>query len=336
MKQLIIFLILITIFSNLHAQISAYNANGKKMNCIAEDFDIVDITVSSVAIPKSTNRQGRMELSLAPAIVGAAAAVIPAIVNGGIKFIDSLLAKNVRKFEAEYIHSKSYLNACSDTMPDFSIERRIWRNNVDSVDGEIALKMDFKAYSIPNISWAMVYYIDSYELNYTKAKIKKCKNDHPDYSIVFEFVFIDKDGNRFVQSIEPVNIRSLRFGKKRDVSKDYKYRTDFIILPDNACLTKISVKIVETNPRKISAEKVLENWKSYNEYAKTGVDALLAEGLKALNDKAEEDLWKTAIQTNTEEAYQKYLNNTTKGTYKNEANKKINSLKDNNTSVGNN
>ena len=315
-------------FSNVCAQIKVYDKTGKKMFCVAEDLDIVEIKPSDVSIPTTVQDKKGGNRGLSIGVASLVADLIPTALKAGLQYVDSKLTDNVKKYEAEYSHSKSYLEAKERKMPDFSIKRSIWPKNNKSEDGKLALKFDFKAFKIKKIHGAMIYYIDSYELHYTKAKIKK--NDQPDYSIVFDFVFLKEDGNMITQSISPIKITSVNFGMKKNVSKDQKYRTDFIILPADAFLVKISVKMIETNPRKISAEKALANWKAYGEYAKTGIDALATEGIKAINDRAEEDLWNSAVRINTPAAYRYYLNNTRKGTYKAEAEAKIIQLGNNN------
>jgi len=344
MNKLITLVFLCLMFTNLQAQIKVYNKQGTKMVCVAEDFDIF-FEESSVKIPE-TPKEGIQEgKSLDGAEIGVAtaallSAVIPPVIDAGFKFVDSLLAKNIRQYVAEYEHGKSYLYASSRKMPDFTVERLVWQTG-DSDIGDIALKIAFKAYAIPNLPGAMVYYIDAFELNYTKAKIKK--NDRPDYSINITPVFLDKNGNITTALIEPLKIRSVKFGNDTLISKDFKYRTDIFFLPQDAFLTKISVKIIETNPRKISAEQVFANWKEYRPEVKNVTDATAKQVMTAITDAAEhEEQWKIAEAKNTKTSYQTFLEKYPIGKYSNKAREKIKEFenksiddREKDTSIGN-
>jgi hypothetical protein len=346
MKISILILILSIMCINLQAQINVYNKQGTKISCVAEDIDIVFEDECTVSIPKSekpgNNSSQPADIpELAPAVAAVLSAAIPAVVNAGYKFVDSLLAKNSKQYEANYEHSQSYLAAGGRKMPDFTFERRVWQKGDESEDGETALKFFFKAAEVSELSNVMVYYIDSIEQKYTKVKIKK--NDRPDYSIAISLVFIKEDGTLIYNKlISPIIVRSSKFGPTRDVSKNQKYRTDIFVLPTDAFLTKVSVQIIETNPRKISAEKVLAAWNTYKDDVKTGFTTPIVEqAVTGIKESAEENKqWKIAQSKNTKESYQAYLDKYPSGKHQTEAKEKIaafnkNPNADKNASVGN-
>jgi hypothetical protein len=342
MKNLVATLISIVMCTNLQAQIKVFNEQGKKITCVAEDIDIT-FNESSVLIPKTMPAEGSTpsqdEKEFSTAVAAILSASIPALVNAGFKFTDSLLARNIRSYEADYTHSQSYLDAGKQKMPDFTIKRLVWQQGDKNEDGETALRFDFKAQEVSTISeGAMVYYIDFIEQKYTKVKIKK--NDQPDYSIAISLVFLKKDGNS-VYNINPITVRSSKFGQS-NVSKDRKYRTDIFMLPKDAYLTKVSVQIIETNPRKIAAEKILATWTTYKDDIKTGLTNPMVEQLiiNIKNIAADDEQWRIAQTKNTKESYQAYLDNNPLGRHFGEAKIKISALNNpvggkKNDSVGN-
>lgn len=343
MKNIAVILILNIMFANLQAQV--YNERGKKISCVAEDIDIT-FQESIIRIPEATpekDAEDKNNKEISPAMAAIAATAIPALVNAGYKVADSLFAKNVRQYEAVYQHSQSYLNAGQRKMPDITIERRVWKSDDHSAAGETALKFVFKASEVPDLSGVMVYYIDSIEQQYTKIRIKK--NDRPDYSIVLSLVFLKQDGNPVYDKplqLNPITVRSSKFSFSRDVSKDRKYRTDIFVLPPNAFLTKVSIEIIETNPRKIAAEKILAAWATYKEDLRTGLTVPLVEQATNIVNKTSEDdeQWRIAKAKNSKESFQEYLNKYPEGRHADDAKNGINKLEksgneDNNTSVGN-
>lgn len=315
-------------FTNLQAQINVYNKQGEKITCVAEDIDIVFQDKCNVSIPQTQKSEGKSDdkLESATAVAAVLSAAIPALVNASYKFADSLIAKNIRQYEAKYEHSQSYLGAGGKKIPDFTVERCVWQKGY-SEKGETALKFVFKADTIPNLSNTMVYYIDSIEQKYTKVRIKE--NDRPDYSIVITLSFLKNDGTITSFNLNPITIRSSKFTSPKfgptDVSKDKKYRTDIFVLPTDAFLTKVSVQIIETNPRKISAEKVLAIWNTYKDDVKTGITTPIVEQTVTNINKYADDneQWKIAQSKNTKESYQAYWDKYPFGNHAEEAKEKI-------------
>ena len=301
MRKLVLTLILGVMCINAGAQIKVYDGNGKKTYCLGEDFDIVDMRPSEVTIPSTppppdTNRGGIDALATTPAAtaVKLAATLLPSIVNAGFTLIDSLVARNVRQYEAERTLSKSYLEAGGRTMPDFTIKRVVSEKDKDGKETlTTALSIGLKAEFVHNLN-AAVYYVDNMSVNRTTAKLKK--GDRPNYAIELVFEFLEGDKRKpVVVSAEPINIYSVELGVPKECFQaECKYRTNFVILPKDAFLAKVSVKIIETNPRKISAQKVADNWNAHENNAKKTAEELTKLGISEL--KAREKTQEVAIK----------------------------------------
>lgn len=73
--------------------------------------------------------------------------------------------------------------------------------------------------------------------------------------------------------MSPIAISSVKF--KGNEYPDSKLRTDIIPMPGGAIMTEISLKIVESNPLKIRAEKILSVWNTYKDSTKTIINNFL-------------------------------------------------------------
>ena len=331
MKNFIIFILTTNIMCfNVQSQTKSYDKHGNKKSCIVEDLSII-FQKSNVTIPTSfdLHKNDTKELSIAFLISTA----LPAVINTGFKFIDSQLKKKVMEYQAEYFHSSSYLDAGSFTMPDFTFKRQIWHSN-DNTEGETALLINFKAKEISKLSGVMVYYVDSIEQNYSKARVNK--NDRLDFTIVITQTFIDKNGTATSFDLSPFSIRSLNFDTYKEKTDNYKYMTDIFVLPKDAFLSKISVKIIETNPKKYTTEKILNNWTLYKDDLKEGIiDPIVSQFLKdKLQEEDDEKQWQIAVSINSEEKYLEYLEKYPGGKHNKEASDRIKTFKNNNDSNG--
>ena len=54
-----------------------------------------------------------------------------------------------------------------------------------------------------------------------------------------------------------------------------KHRTDIIPLPKNGVITEVSLKITETNPRKVNAERIKDAWTDHKDDVKTIINYFL-------------------------------------------------------------
>lgn len=239
---------------NLQAQNKIYNNSGKE-SFVKEDIEI-NFEDSSIKFPEKEGAE------LAPALI----ALLPTAVDVAFQLTTSSLEKNVKKYTAEYSKQKSYLEAGSSTVPNFKFIRKLDINEKEITGIEIS----FKAERVKGLK-AIVYYIEYIELKYASAKTKG-SNNNLDYSIEIKPTFLI-NGEKKVQELSPVTISSVEF-KKNDFEKN-KHRTDIIPLPEGGLLTEMSIKIVETNPQKVRAEKILSFWNDNKESAKTIVNNFL-------------------------------------------------------------
>ncbi len=125
-------------------------------------------------------------------------------------------------------------------------------------------QLKINASPLNNIA-GFVYYIESIYLKYSSAKAISNHNTF-DYSIEIKPTFLFKNEKKVIE-ISPIAISSVQFDKPNNYEK-LKHRTDFIPLPEGAILTEISLKIVESNPIKVRAEKVLSTWNTYKDSTK--------------------------------------------------------------------
>ncbi len=241
---------------NVNAQNKIYNNSGDK-SFVKEDIEIF-FENSSIKFPQQEGEE------LAPALI----ALLPTAVDVVFQLTTSSLEKRIKKYTAEYSKQKSYLEAGSFTVPNFKFSRKLDFN--ENEKGLTGIEISFKAERVKKLK-AMVYYIEYIELKYASAKTKG-SNNCLDYSIEIKPTFLI-NGEKKVQELSPVTISSVEF-KKNNFEKN-KHRTEIIPLPEGGLLTEMSVKIVETNPQKVRAEKILSFWNENKESAKTIVNNFL-------------------------------------------------------------
>jgi len=171
----------------------------------------------------------------------------------------------VKKFTAEYSKHKSYLEAGKSFVPDFIFYRKL-------DDKDQALEISFKAEPVSQLNdSAIIYYVDYIELNISAAKATK-SNSKFDYSIELKPTFL-VSGEKKVQELPPIAISSVKFGK--NIFEKNKHRTNIIILPARAAFAELSIKIIESNPEKVRAERVLSIWNDNKGSAKTIINNFL-------------------------------------------------------------
>lgn len=231
------------------AQRSAYSESGKK-RYKTEDARI-EFTKSEVIIS-------------GPEI--AAAALVAGTVDLAFKIGTDILERRKAKFSAEYVLNNSYLDANLKQVPGITYVRKI--------DNEVALKIELKPKKIEGLDY-FVYYVHDIELKYSKAKTTK-RSKVFDYTIELKPTFI-VNGKKETQEISPIVVRSVGFGSKRLPEKyeNHRYRSSFVTIPMGGIFTGVSVKIVETNPAKIRAEKILSIFNTYKDDAKSIINNII-------------------------------------------------------------
>lgn len=116
-----------------------------------------------------------------------------------------------------------------------------------------------------------VYSVDNITLKYSSAKFRK-KDSGLDYTIEAKLTLLI-DNEKKVIDISPIAISSVKF-KENTLNKKEK-RSDIIMSQNGALLTEVSLKIVETNPEKVRAEKILSTWNNYKDSTKTIINNFL-------------------------------------------------------------
>lgn len=246
MKKLIFSstLFIMTLF--IQAQNTVYNKDGTKSKFTSEDIDIL---FETNGIQKSG------------AEAGAILSILPTVVDVAFGLTTKALENKVKKFTAEYSKKKSHLNAASGIIPNFKFERKVTIRGNEST----ALSISFEAYEVSGIN-GFIYYVKSIELNYSAAKFKSSSNNL-DYVIEIKPTLLLENGESQTLESGDIVISSVKFETKNFTDK--KYRSNIMSIPEGAVLTGINIKIVETNPSKTRAEKVLSIWNDNKENVKT-------------------------------------------------------------------
>lgn len=256
-------LIAITLVFNLFSQTSVYDSSGKKTKYKREDIDLI-FTPSKIGLPKNLSKD---TIEQEEAIGGIIAAAVPTLIDLGFKITTNVLESRVKKFSGEYQVQKSYLEAGGGKIPSLTFIRKV-KTGKDST----ALKIVLEPKRIENTS-GFVYYVESVELWYSKACWKR-KHNGLDYTIeVIPTFLVDKEKKS--QELAPISLTGVGFGKYSFDSKAAKYRTAFIPMPEKGLFLDAAIKIVEVNPAKIKAEKILEIYNKYKDDAITIINKIL-------------------------------------------------------------
>ena len=259
MNKVLFFLIINAMTISLFSQNHVFNPDGKK-HFTLEDIEINFYPEDSVMIPVKSG------IELAPAIISS----LPTLVNMGFKLTTSILEKRVKNFSNEFTRSQSYLEAGSKKIPKITFKRKI------SFEGTkpnvVALEIEVVPYKV-EMTDGFIYSVDKIDLKYSSAKFRK-KDYGIDYTIEIKPTFL-VDNQKITTETSPIFISSVEFGEGKNIYKDKKHRSDIIIMPKGAFLTEVSLKIVESNPAKVRAEKILSTWNSYSDSTKTIINNFL-------------------------------------------------------------
>ncbi|WP_341900802.1 hypothetical protein [Fluviicola taffensis] len=254
-------LIAITMVFNLFSQTKVYDSIGKKRSYTKEDVDL-EFSKSTIKIPKKSKEEA----------FAAIAAAVPTLIDLGFKIATNVLESRVKKFSGEYQVQKSYLEPESREIPNLIFTRKV---TIGKHKDTVALKLTFKPKLVAD-STGFVYYIDSTELGYSKARWKK-RHNGLDYTIqIIPTFLVDKEMKS--QELAPISLTGIGFGKhplSESKNDSLKYRTTFIPIPKDALFLNAGIKIIEVNPAKIKAEKILEIYNKYKDDAITIINKIL-------------------------------------------------------------
>lgn len=252
MRNLLSLLILFTMPLFLSAQNEVYNSSGTKEEFSSEKIEI-EFTSSNVQFPRKE-------------AAGIAATLLPIAVDVGFKLITSSLEGRVKKFTAELSKHKSNIDAGDRTVPNVKFSREITLKTK-----ETAFSLDISAHDVANVE-GFYYTVDEINLKYAGAKVTKT-NNKLDYTIEIKPTLL-VNGEKKSIDIAPIVISSISFGNTTFAVSEH--RSDIIALPKNAIMTEISIKVIESNPAKIRAEKILSIWNDNKESAKTIINTFIS------------------------------------------------------------
>ncbi|TRW21536.1 hypothetical protein FMM05_19970 [Flavobacterium zepuense] len=255
-KSLILLLLSIATFQTALSQNKVFNSKHAKLDFTTEEIDLV-LTQSSV-------KPGGNEL--APVLLAA----IPTVIDMGFKITTKILESKVKAFSAEYSKSNSYLDAGSGYVPNILLSRTVGFDN-GSLKPALSIKFQPKKAKGTFMERYIYYYISDLELEYSSAK---STDSYPtfDYTIELKLNYIVGDEKKVLE-LAPIVLSSVKYGSN-SFPVD-KYRSDLIPLPENSVIVGASVKVVETNPGKVRAEKILSAWNDNKDDVKTIINNFL-------------------------------------------------------------
>lgn len=261
MKSLLTTAICLLVFFGANAQKVVYSDSKSKIPYTKETTDLY-FEESTIEIPKELGEQAGFS------------ALIPTVVDLGFKIAEKSLEARLKKFSGEYVAQSSYLKASGKKIPHLEFVRQI-----DVGEGMVdAIQISLKAKKVDKLD-GFYYYIESLKVIYSKAKVTS-KSKIFDYSIEIKptfYVFNDKGvGEKKAQELSPIKISSVSFNDNelnlKDRQGNYRYRTEIIPLPKGSYFSEASIKIIEANPAKLKAEKILELFNTYKGEAKTVIN----------------------------------------------------------------
>lgn len=258
MKKLFLTSIVSIMCFSLFSQTVVYSGSNDNFKYVREDIDIV-FTESEISIPKKQS------------II---ATFLPTAVDAIFKATTKALEKRAKKFTAEYSKQKSYLNATAGKVPNFKFIRKVQLEKSSSL--EDALEIEIEAFKVGDLGF--VYQVKSIKLSYSAAKTAR-KSRQFDYTIELKLGYVivgegESVGEKKSVELAPIAISSVMFGQT-DNYENLKHRTDIVPFVTDAFVTDVSIKVVETNPEKVRAEKILSSWNDHKDDVKTIINNYL-------------------------------------------------------------
>jgi hypothetical protein len=275
MKNILLLLLVVLVFSPANAQKRFYDASHQKKDFISEEIDL-ELTPSSVSL---VAKQSAVLL----------AAAIPLVLDFGFKTTTKILDKKVKEYSAEYSKYNSYLGA-SEYPPIITFSRTITFENQKVVDPALKIKFEPVQAGAGLLERYIYYEVKELEVNYSAAKSTE-RFPTLDYTIELKLDYVVNDERKNLD-LKPIVISSVKYGKNTYLGD--KHRSEFIALPEKSIILGASIKIVETNPGKVRAEKILSAWNDNKEGARTIINTFVPK-----EDKEEETEAKPSGDTST-------------------------------------
>lgn len=201
------------------------------------------------------------------------------ILSFGYKLTTDILESRLKKFSGEYEKENSYLRFSTGMLPEahFVREARTGNATYDALSFKLTPKKAGLNY--------FYYSVSEFKLLASKAK-STGKSSVFDYSIELNLTYI-QDTVAHEVTLPPVQIHSVGYNVNPLSSADPdRYRTELIPIPKDAFIVKVGVKVIETNPQKVSAQKFLDLWNNTPDEYKDHYEEIKALLIKS-NDEAQ-------------------------------------------------
>ena len=232
-----------------------YREGGKRDKKVIESVWL-DLNASSVAINQTVPFDPASLKELGFFGIGEVIDIAEKIISLGYKVTTDILEARVKKFSGEYEKENSYLECGTGALPEAEFVREV------KVKGETFNALTFKL--APGKAEGLNYFyysISDFKLQASKAK-STGKSSVFDYSIEVHLTYV-KDTAAHEITLPPIQLHSVGYDSNPlSTSDPLRYRTDLIPIPKDAYIVKLGVKVVETNPQKVSAQKFLDIWNS--------------------------------------------------------------------------
>lgn len=272
MKYLIMTLFLsLSIFS--FGQNTVYKENGSKEENVLETVKL-ELTPSDIPISIENVDKEKVSKKFNSLPLGPISEIAKEIISFGYKIGTDVLETEIQKFTGEYEKENSFIEFDSGKMPQVQFIREVTEKKI-TYD---ALSFTLKPDRSEKLNY-FYYSISDFKLLASKAKSTR-RSSVFDYSIELQLTYVQDTVAKTI-TLPPVQIHSVGYGVDPLSSMDPKrYRTDFVPIPENSYVVKIGVKVIETNPQKVKAQKFLDIWNETPGKYKDSVDDILTLILK--------------------------------------------------------
>lgn len=239
---------------SLFSQNVAYNEKGQKRR-ISSQNERITLTSSEVELCKPTPKDDKptdgRKLVDPSEIISFAKEIFTVAYNISVGIAEG----RIKKFSSEYEKEASVIDS-NCTIPNIEFERSVELVKPSNSENPGHLKLKLTAHEVNDLSY-FYYTLDEVDLSASKAKTTR-KSNTLDYSFAIQITYLI---DSIVKTIEaaPFQVKSVKFGLNK--YENSVHRTDLIPLPENAHVLKVGIKIVESNPEKVDAQRNLDSWK---------------------------------------------------------------------------
>jgi hypothetical protein len=256
MKNILLLLLVVLLSSPVYSQKRFYDANHQKDEFDSEEIDLA-FEASQINLPGE---------EIAPLL----AAAIPLVLDFGFKTTTKILEKKVKEYSAEYSKYNSYLGA-SEFPPIITFSRKITSKKQTVLTPALTILLEPKPAGAGLLGRYIYYQVTNLDLIYSAAKSTE-RFPTLDYTIELKLDYVVA-GERKNLDLKPIVISSVNYGNNTFTAD--KHRSEFIALPEKSIILGASIKIVETNPGKVRAEKILSAWNDNKEGARTIINTFV-------------------------------------------------------------